>query len=54
MQGSLLKKWFLCAVVSGCGCVAAFAQQDMQYTQYLFNYLAVNPAYAGYKEATTL
>jgi type IX secretion system PorP/SprF family membrane protein len=26
----------------------------MQYTQYLFNYLVVNPAYAGYKEATNL
>ena len=54
MQGRLLKKWFLCTVITGCGYVTAFAQQDMQYTQYLFNYLAINPAYAGYKEATTL
>jgi type IX secretion system PorP/SprF family membrane protein len=54
MQGNLLKKWFLCTVITGCGCVTAFAQQDMQYTQYLFNYLVVNPAYAGYKEATNL
>jgi type IX secretion system PorP/SprF family membrane protein len=54
MQGSLLKKWLLHVVVTGCGCTAAYAQQDMQYTQYLFNYLVVNPAYAGYKEATNL
>ncbi|MDR2449219.1 MAG: PorP/SprF family type IX secretion system membrane protein [Prevotellaceae bacterium] len=54
MQGSILKKWFLCAVITGCGYVTTFAQQDMQYTQYLFNYLVVNPAYAGYKEATNL
>ncbi len=28
------------------------AQQDMLYSQYIFNALAINPAYAGYKEAT--
>ena len=54
MQGSLLKKWFFCTVITGYGYVTAFAQQDMQYTQYLFNYLVVNPAYAGYKEATNI
>ena len=34
----------------------AFAQQDAQYSQYMFNKLAVNPAYAGSREvlATTL
>jgi type IX secretion system PorP/SprF family membrane protein len=26
----------------------------MQYSQYLFNYIVVNPAYAGYKEAVNL
>jgi type IX secretion system PorP/SprF family membrane protein len=54
MLGNLIKKWILWAVITCCGYVTAFAQQDMQYTQYLFNYLAVNPAYAGYKEATNL
>jgi type IX secretion system PorP/SprF family membrane protein len=54
MQGRLLKKWFLCTVITGCGYATTFAQQDMQYTQYLFNYLAVNPAYAGYKEVTNI
>lgn len=27
------------------------AQQDAQYSQYMFNSLVINPAYAGYKEA---
>jgi type IX secretion system PorP/SprF family membrane protein len=54
MLGNLIKKWILWAVIMGCGGVTALAQQDMQYTQYLFNYLVVNPAYAGYKEATNL
>ena len=28
-----------------------FAQQDPQYSQYMFNQLSINPAYAGSKEA---
>jgi hypothetical protein len=28
----------------------AEAQQNIQFTQYIFNSLSVNPAYAGYKE----
>ena len=54
MQGNLTKKWFLCVALMGCNSLVMFAQQDMQYTQYMFNYIAVNPAYAGYKEATSL
>lgn len=30
---------------------SVYAQQDMSYSQYIFNTLAINPAYAGYKEA---
>jgi type IX secretion system PorP/SprF family membrane protein len=33
---------------------AAFAQQDPLFTQYMFNKLLVNPAYAGSKEVFTL
>jgi hypothetical protein len=29
----------------------AYAQQGIQFTQYAFTGLTVNPAYAGYKEA---
>lgn len=35
-------------------CSAALAQQDVMYTQYMFNGLAFNPAYAGSHEATSL
>jgi type IX secretion system PorP/SprF family membrane protein len=34
--------------------IAAFAQQDPLFTQYMFNKLLVNPAYAGSKEVLTL
>lgn len=30
------------------------AQQDAQYSQYMFNSLVINPAYAGYKEALNI
>lgn len=29
---------------------SAWAQQNIQFTQYMFNSLSINPAYAGYKE----
>lgn len=32
----------------------AVAQQDAQYSQYMFNSLVINPAYAGYKESINL
>ncbi|TZF81067.1 type IX secretion system membrane protein PorP/SprF [Pedobacter sp. BS3] len=32
----------------------ALAQQDPQYSQYMFNMLVINPAYAGYKETINL
>lgn len=32
----------------------ALAQQDAQFSQYMFNSLVVNPAYAGYKEAVNI
>ncbi|MEK6151614.1 type IX secretion system membrane protein PorP/SprF [Flavobacteriaceae bacterium 3-367] len=38
----LISVFFLCAIIEG-----LYAQQDAQYTQYMFNTLSVNPAYAG-------
>ena len=32
---------------------SGYAQQTIQFSQYVFNGLAVNPAYAGYKEDWT-
>ena len=34
--------------------LTGFAQQDAQYSQYMFNSLIINPAYAGYKEDINL
>lgn len=34
--------------------IHADAQQDIQFSQYVFNGLILNPAYAGYKEVTNL
>jgi len=34
--------------------IRADAQQDIQFSQYVFNGLILNPAYAGYKEVTNL
>ena len=35
-----------------CGTMTALAQQETQFTQYVFNTMHVNPAYAGYKGET--
>lgn len=35
-------------------CRLAIAQQDAQYSQYMFNGIYINPAYAGYKEVLNL
>ncbi len=42
-----------CSLIAYCLLPVAycFAQQDPQYSQYMFNQLAINPAYAGSKEA---
>lgn len=34
--------------------MAGFAQQDAQYSQYIFNAVYINPAYAGYRERVNL
>lgn len=36
------------------GAITLTAQQDVQYSQFIFNKMAFNPAYAGSKEAMTL
>jgi type IX secretion system PorP/SprF family membrane protein len=41
----LILLFFIAGVISG-----ASAQQDSQFTQYVFNGIHINPAYAGYKE----
>ncbi|MEC3908725.1 type IX secretion system membrane protein PorP/SprF [Tamlana sp. 2201CG12-4] len=49
-----LKKICSCIVITICGglftIISSFAQQDAQYTQYMYNTVAINPAYAGSRE----
>jgi len=40
---------YLFLIVLGAS-ISASAQQNIQFTQYIFNSMSVNPAYAGYKE----
>lgn len=42
----MAKRWMGTVLAFGLG-TALFAQQDPQFTQYMFNMLALNPAYAG-------
>ncbi|MHA4894967.1 PorP/SprF family type IX secretion system membrane protein [Pedobacter sp. PWIIR3] len=44
----MMKKFFLLIFAMYCTC--ATAQQDSQFTQYIFNGIHINPAYAGNKE----
>ena len=48
MKASMNKRNFLFAFICGWALFQGlYAQQDAQYTQYMFNTLSVNPAYAG-------
>jgi type IX secretion system PorP/SprF family membrane protein len=48
-----LKKYIL-LLAMGAALQNSYAQQTVQFSQYMFNGLVVNPAYAGYKEDWTL
>jgi len=41
---------FLVLIVFGFNTNSSFAQQDAQYTQYMYNTLTINPAYAGSRD----
>lgn len=44
-----MRSIYISVLISLCG-IGAFGQQTVQFSQYVFNGLAVNPGYAGYKE----
>jgi type IX secretion system PorP/SprF family membrane protein len=44
----------LVLILTTMGCRVVFAQQEVQFTQYMFNGLVLNPAYAGTEEALSL
>ncbi|MEZ4887966.1 MAG: type IX secretion system membrane protein PorP/SprF [Chitinophagales bacterium] len=49
-----MKKYYFLLFL-GFFCVqSAFAQQDAQYTQYMFNTLVINPAYAGSRDVVSI
>ncbi|BAV08130.1 type IX secretion system membrane protein, PorP/SprF family [Filimonas lacunae] len=43
-------KRFICLCIGYCICWHAAAQQDAQFSQYIFNGIYINPAYAGYRQ----
>jgi type IX secretion system PorP/SprF family membrane protein len=50
MNKDIIKKGVLALGLAVAGLLPAKAQQNIQFSQYIFNALSVNPAYAGYKE----
>ena len=45
-----MRKIIIFTIVLLAGCFMAKAQQDAQFSQYMFNGIYINPAYAGYRE----
>lgn len=45
-----IKKNIIIIIIAVASYKTANAQQNIQFTQYMFNSLSINPAYAGYKE----
>lgn len=49
-----MKKGILFTLLSLLATATGFAQQDAQYSQYMFNMLSVNPAYAGSRDVLSV
>lgn len=49
-----MKKLFFATVIAMASTAASFGQQESQYTQYMYNQMAINPAYAGSQEQTII
>jgi type IX secretion system PorP/SprF family membrane protein len=54
MVGMKVGKKYIGLIIILLGAFSVQGQQTIQFSQYMFNGLAVNPAYAGYKEDWTL
>lgn len=52
-MSATLKRIILMLMMVLASLTYTFAQQDAMYTQYMFNNLAINPAYAGSREVAT-
>lgn len=53
-SGNMYRFLYCSLVIVFFGVSQCSAQQDIQFSQYVFNGLVLNPAYAGYKEITNL
>ncbi|WP_300027979.1 type IX secretion system membrane protein PorP/SprF, partial [uncultured Maribacter sp.] len=42
-----MKKFYISVLFLMSICAVSYSQQDAQYTQYMYNTISVNPAYAG-------
>ncbi len=49
-----MKRFYIFTALFFIARLSAHAQQDAQFSQYMFNSLIINPAYAGYKEELNL
>src|SRR6266568_1390386 len=49
----MLKKVLHIFILSFISIEVSFGQKDPQYSQYMFNQMVINPAYAGSKEAVS-
>lgn len=47
---SMKKRWIISAAATLCLCVSSWAQQDPQFTQFMFDRLSVNSGYAGFND----
>ncbi|WP_047545024.1 type IX secretion system membrane protein PorP/SprF [Psychroserpens sp. Hel_I_66] len=54
IQKSSLFKGLILLVFSALMINTSFAQQDPQYTQYMYNTMSINPAYAGQREVLSV
>jgi type IX secretion system PorP/SprF family membrane protein len=56
LQGLLSKVRYMAAlaIATLAGVQTVHAQQEVQYSQYMFNMLAVNPAYAGSRDVLSM
>ena len=48
------RKTFVCCILLMLCCFLSLAQQDAQYTQYMYNMPSINPAYAGSKQSLSI
>ena len=54
MKGDMRRKIFGIYIIIMLSCCAAIAQQDPQFTQYMYNPSNINPAYAGSRGTTSI